>query len=334
MPNNFKFKVKNLQDHIRIKSNGSYEIRYMIDGVNISGCGKTVELAKARFLVNFKKSFERKEKISYKNVLFIEFAERWFIEVKRPTVKSITFNFYKNLLENHIKPSLKKDKLKDITPLRLQPLFNKLTTSGQTKTAADVKLLLKQIFAAAIAERIITNNPIDGVKLIKHVSKKSIILDLETERNLMQKLEESPYRLTYALMLYCGTRRAELATIRIDGDFVVIKNGKTRIGSPESFRKVPITPMLKPYLLEVKQQEFNRAIALTNNQLDRIFKKYCPNHHLHELRHTFITRCQECGVARDVVSVWAGHASDNFMTLKTYTHFSREFLKEQGEKVI
>ena len=53
------------------------------------------------------------------------------------------------------------------------------------------------------------------------------------------------------------------------------------------------------------------------------------NHHLHDLRHTFITRAQECGIRREIVSLWAGHKADNTMTSNVYTHFSREYQKAE-----
>ena len=67
--------------------------------------------------------------------------------------------------------------------------------------------------------------------------------------------------------------------------------------------------------------------------LTQAMKRLMPEHHLHELRHTFITRAQECGVPREVVSVWAGHAADNTQTSKVYTHFSPEFMLKEAQKV-
>ena len=62
--------------------------------------------------------------------------------------------------------------------------------------------------------------------------------------------------------------------------------------------------------------------------------KQFPPHNLHDLRHTFITRAQECGIQRELVSLWAGHAADNTMTSNVYTHFSREFMLKEAKKVI
>ena len=47
------------------------------------------------------------------------------------------------------------------------------------------------------------------------------------------------------------------------------------------------------------------------------------NHHLHDLRHTFITRVQECGIRREYASLWAGHKADNSITSNIYTHLEQ-----------
>ena len=128
-------------------------------------------------------------------------------------------------------------------------------------------------------------------------------------------------------------RRAELCTARIEKGFVIVKNGKRRLSELETERKIPITPMLKPFIDRATAAELCEALSYSCDVLSRAFKQLCPAHHLHELRHTFVTRCQECGVAREVVSVWAGHSADNTMTSTVYTHFSEEFMLSEGKKV-
>ena len=132
--------------------------------------------------------------------------------------------------------------------------------------------------------------------------------------------------------MYTGIRRAELesATITDDGKFLQVLMGKQRKGRREKTRKIPLSPRLLRLLPDLNLEELR---GLYPNRLTRTFKQWLPSHHLHELRHTFITRCQECGVPREVVSVWAGHAADRSMTTTVYTHFSENFMKEQAEKV-
>lgn len=330
-----------LNDHCRVR-NGYYEIRCMINGVNITGSGKVLEDAITRFmdsllrLENNKKQPKPSTKAKANNaddVFFVEFAERWLEIAKKPTVKAITYRSVCDVLRKHVKPFFANLTLREITALQIQPLFNDLINDGKTRTAGNIKVILNQIFKAAIAERIIQFNPMDNVKVVKHQSVHGVALSYDEERALIAKIAQSKYKLTFALMLYCGMRRAELRSIQITDKFVIIKNGKSRFAQPETVRKVPITPMLRPYLDDASTQELEEATRYSCDLLSRAFKALCPDHHLHELRHTFVTRCQECGVSREVVSVWAGHAADNTMTSTVYTHFSDEFMLSEGKKV-
>ena len=93
---------------------------------------------------------------------------------------------------------------------------------------------------------------------------------------------------------------------------------KQRKGMKEKSRSIPISPMLKQ-VLPLIDIEAIKAVSL--NPLTKHFKDIFPNHHLHDLRHTFITRAQECGIRREIVSLWAGHRADSSITTTVYTHF-------------
>lgn len=327
--------------HTRQRDNGSYEIRCNIDKRPITGTGKDLDTAAERFitaLVNFdrekrnvKVNTEKPTKVE--KTLFVEFADKWLIVVKKPTVKEITFTSTITVYNIHIKPFFKRCYIDEITAMKIQPLFTKLNEQKKYKTATSVKLLLNQIFNAAIAEKLITANPMASVKVLKHHSKNGTALTYEEEKEFLQKLSTSRFKLTFALMLFCGMRRAELSSVKIDKDFITVKNGKQRLAQEETFRKIPITPMLKPFLETASKKDLKEAISHSCDLLSRAFKDLCPSHHLHELRHTFITRCQECGVPREVVSVWVGHAADNTMTSNVYTHFSENFMISEGKKI-
>lgn len=92
-------------------------------------------------------------------------------------------------------------------------------------------------------------------------------------------------------------------------------------------------PSLSPRLLRLLPDlNLEELRGLYPNRLPRTFKQWLPSHHLHELRHTFITRAQECGISRELVSLWAGHKADNTMTSNVYTHFSDEFQLQEIQK--
>lgn len=331
------FKVGKIKGHVRRRANGTVEIRCQINKIPISGAGATLERAKENFIksltaAGFDEDYQKSLGLRG-NMYFCEFADMWFLQVKKPTVKLNTYKSHLSTYRAHIKPFFEGKRMKSITPLQIQPLFNKLDTEGKTRTIELVRLLLNQIFEAAVGERLIGKNPLSTVKVLKYETKNGEALSYEDERLLLAELNGSAYKLPFVIMLYSGVRRSELQSLTVEGDFVKVKNSKIKRAQKITYRKIPITPMLRPYLEAAADSDLITAVNTDPDVLSHNFKRVCPAHHLHELRHTFITRCQECGVPREVVSVWAGHAADRSMTTTVYTHFSENFMKEQAEKV-
>ncbi len=336
MPQKFKeiFNREWFEKHLRKKPNGIYEIRCTINHVAYSGAGKTIDTAAENFIKSIAESGKNsnKQKAASRRVLFNDFAEKWFKLIKKPVVKATTYSNYLNVYAVHIEPFFKNKNLDSITAMQIQPLLLKLERKKIYNILRNVKLLLSQIFQSAVGERLISFNPMEGVHTVKHETKKSTALTVIEECSILDR--DCPYKLSYILLLFCGMRRGELCSARIEGKFIIVDDGKLRVGQTQTVRKIPITPMLARYLDGVSKKEFKTAISVKPDILTKTFKnKICPNHHLHELRHTYITRCQECGVSREVVSVWAGHAADKTMTSTVYTHFTDEFMLNEAKKV-
>lgn len=122
----------------------------------------------------------------------------------------------------------------------------------------------------------------------------------------------------------------------------------TSLKSETSNRIVPIIPILKEALLKYKQQIMNslgiKDEKLLDNEsifktksgspltsdylrhrLQYVLKKYGFNKHItvHELRHTFATRCLECGIDMKIVQTLLGHA-DYSLTANTYSHVLKD----------
>lgn len=79
--------------------------------------------------------------------------------------------------------------------------------------------------------------------------------------------------------------------------------------------------------------DFEKSKNVNVNSLQSAMKRLFPEHHSHELRHTFISRCKESGVPSEVVSIWAGHSLSGTITTTVYTHYSDEFYLKEAEKV-
>ncbi len=135
----------------------------------------------------------------------------------------------------------------------------------------------------------------------------------------------------FLVLLYAGLRRSELASINvIDGVWLECETSKERMGKNVVKRKIPITPMMKQVLPYI---DFEKAKRVNLSTLQTTMKRLFPNHHSHELRHTFISRSKESGVLSEVVSIWAGHSLSGTITTTVYTHYSEEFQLREAEKV-
>ena len=73
-----------------------------------------------------------------------------------------------------------------------------------------------------------------------------------------------------------------------------------------------------------------------NSYLHRINKKYnicLDSLHSHRLRHTFITRCVECGMFPKVIQNLVGHVKGSSITSDIYTSISNDFIQQELKKL-
>lgn len=171
-----------------------------------------------------------------------------------------------------------------------------------------------------MGEKLITDNPMQFVKIPKHQRENGKALTLAEIAEFIKACENSPYQRLFMLYLYTGIRRNELHSAVIDENFITVASGKCRTGQKQQYRKIPIAAGLRAYL-----PIFSEELQTANDVLTGNFKKLCSAHHLYDLRHTFTTRAQESGISKTLVDVWTGHKDNRDMTASVYTHFSDEF---------
>ena len=270
---------------------------------------------------------DKKLQLPKKQQFFADFAERYFENVKRANVSEETYSNQLRTVRNHIFPVLGNMPLRQITPLKCQELLNGLLAAEKGRTAESVKFLLGEIFRAAVGEKFISESPMKFVKIPKHQTEHGRALTLREAREFLAACETSYYKKQFVLFLYTGIRRNELHGATFDGDFITVANGKCRKGQRQQYRKIPIAPQLRKYLPLTEKE-----LAADNKVMTRAFKKMFPDHHLYDLRHTFTTHAQECGISKSLVDVWTGHVNRSDMTSAVYTHFSEEYQLREIEK--
>lgn len=170
-----------------------------------------------------------------------------------------------------------------------------------------------------------------------HESKKGSALTKEEEKKLVEYCRNRKDDVASALLvlLYFGLRQSELASIKIiDGNTLECETSKERMGRNVTLRYIPFTPMFKKVQDLV---DFEKAKNVNAYTLRSAFKRLFPEHHPHELRYTFITRCKECGVSGEVVMLWDGHSGDKDVKTSAvdrgYTDYSKEYILSEAEKV-
>ena len=84
--------------------------------------------------------------------------------------------------------------------------------------------------------------------------------------------------------------------------------------------------MLRPYMDGVTEIKFFIPECMREK-----FNSILPEHKLYDLRTTFYTRCQECGIAPVARDEFVGHSLGKLGN--TYTDLSDEFLLKEGQKL-
>lgn len=309
----------------RITSDGLHQIRYRRDGYNVQFTSKSKKEVEQKFrewAKSVKDESNRSLRKTAKN--FAEFAQEWFEKVKRPSVEPNTYDGLLRSYQLHILPQFGEMQLKAISTMKLQEFFGKFLEAGHGRLLETLRDLLGGIFRSALGEGLIKSNPMTYIKLPQHERKKGVALSRQEISDFVEACRGNPLQSVFMLFLYTGIRRNELHGMEIHGGFVSVLNGKKRRGQPKTRRKIPIADGLVAYLPAAA------ALADTaNDHLTRIFKKLCPNHSLKDLRHTFISRCLECKIQKELVDVWTDHVDKSDMTTAVYTHFSEEYQLEQ-----
>lgn len=308
---------------------GYYQVRYRKDGHDIQFTSKNLQVVQTRFKEWVKSvNDEKNARLPKKTQNLADFAIRYFEEVKRYNVSPLTYDLLRRKLVAYVIPMLGDLTIKGITPLKCQTLLNGILADGKGRTAEDVKNILNEVLRAAVGEKLISDNPMQFVKIPKHQRQNGVALSLEEIAEFVDSCKASPYQRLFMLYLYTGIRRNELHGAKFDENFITVACGKCRTGQKQQFRKIPIAPNLRQYL-PISAEE----LEVKNDVLTGNFKKLCAAHHLYDLRHTFTTRAQESGINKTLVDVWTGHKDNRDMTASVYTHFSDDFQLKEIEKL-
>ncbi len=244
---------------------------------------------------------------------------------------------YKQMLRNiriHIEPNIDDVglKLADVRPIHLQRILNAVE---RIRTRESVYNVLSGAMRQAYAEQLVSFNPMLAVGHVKAKRNKGKALTLDEQVKFIAALNGSKLKRYYMFCLYSGCRRNEaLGVCRgdIDEDNGVIHIRGTK--TEGSDRYIPLFDTIFDTISDVlfKLEPGEKLFDFQPDYVSKRFKRYCKNHVLHDLRHTFATRALEAGVPMKVVQIWLGHADLN-TTADIYTDVSRELSFDEAKKL-
>lgn len=266
---------------------------------------------------------------------FKEWYKIWFDTFKKGNVKETTIKSYNSLLHNIDGKfyNLKIDTINSV--LIKQQLENTYGTRQQQKLYE----FLKDIFERAVEQKLIDDNPVKLLQKPKHNKKETNALTPEQEQAFIYTCKSLNNKTGdyFLVTLYQGLRKGEALGLKFnDIDF---KNMTLKIdesfseATDDTSTKNATSNRIMPLLEKTKQilnkytstKEDDRIFTLSGNYLQKKFKEILklsnlPDFKIHELRHTFITRCQEKNIPEHIIQQWVGHQIGSVITKRVYTH--------------
>ena len=270
-----------------------------------------------------------------KNITLGKWLSLWFDTYKKPYLKPYSLRNIEQQIRLHTPLWLKEKRLNDIT---LFDIDKALLPIPLGRTRKYTRQVWHSAFRKAQQLGILNSNVLTLTDDIRYKQQKSKALTVAEQKKFLEVLEGNRYKNVMLFYLHTGVRRAEALSLEwtdidIERKLILIKGTKT----DESYRHILLTDEVQNILEEQRKQ--NTSEGITGNrvfpyglaQISRQFKKFCPNHHLHDLRHTFITRCAECGVNVAVCQQLVGHSTAD-MTMNVYMHVMDEFKRKEALK--
>ena len=272
----------------------------------------------------------RNERSDATDKLLVDWLYEFLSVYKNGKVAVETYKQMQRNIRIHIEPNIDDVglKLADVRPIHLQRILNAVE---RIRTRESVYNVLSGAMRQAYAEQLVKFNPMLAVGRVKAKRNKGKALTVDEHAEFMEKLEGSKLEKYYLFCLYSGCRRNEaLGVCRGDVDeksgVIHIRGTKTE----GSDRFIPLFDTIFDILFGKNEGE--KLFDFMPDYVSKRFKKYCPGHVLHDLRHTFATRALDAGVPMKVVQTWLGHA-DLSTTADIYTDVSRELSFDEAKKL-
>lgn len=306
--------------NVRKYRNGLYQARRSVNGVSVVAYGKTPTEAYEKMIMKCDDVMPNFTTVDEK-MTFEQWFNFWYTTYKEPILKKSSLRLLKSCFKNHISTRFRSLLLCKIKALDIERELIKIQYSRTRKyTQTVICGALKKAYKLELIPKPIY----DFVEIPKHTSVKGNALTFEEQQLFLTKINGEEMDALFRFYILTGCRRSEALTItwehiNFEKNYLIIPGTKTE----KSYRIIPLFPALRE-LLESLPKRTGKLFNYHADTVSHYFKRYCHNHTLHDLRHTFATRCQESGVPLRVIQSWLGHSTYR-LTADTYIHILSEY---------
>ena len=228
-------KRANGEGSIRRKPNGRWEGRYT-QGIDPS-TGRAIQKS-----VSARTQAECKEKLAKairdnrgipvnhnEDYTVAEWCRLWFETYSKPVICPNTTKNYANIIENHIALAIGMVKLKRLTAIQIQQMYNDSKAKGRVQrfetqtnaalsgsTVRRIYMVLSSALKQAIKERIIPYNPCDNCRIPRKEHREMTIIPPEKLGVYLREAEKYGVLPMFFRELSSGLRRGELLALQWD----------------------------------------------------------------------------------------------------------------------
>jgi integrase len=232
--------------------------------------------------------------------------------------KARTAKSYQRIIEKHLLPKLRRERLEDISAHTLAGIADKLLETPSEH--AHTQAVSRTFFRWAVRRRYIKHSPIEGLQLAKPVTRDRVLTEDELVR-VYRAAEDYPFGTIVRLLILTGQRRGEISSLRWE----YINEADRTITLPASITKnnrqhtfpygkmtqqiLKTIPHLCEYLLPARGN--SEASFSGWSKCKAAFDKKCKiaPWTLHDLRRTYSTAHAAIGTPPHITERLLNHAS-------------------------
>lgn len=269
---------------------------------------------------------------------FGRWLDEWYLQEKKPKLKSSTLRMYKYYIYDVIIPKLGNLPFSayDNMDMKIQTFLDGIELANTRK---KISMIISASLNKAVKRRLLPSSPFKYVEVKGYKSKHYLPLQFIEQTKILETMKNDLYISIFWVLCCTGLRIGEFLAlnfktdINYDEKYIIVSKSFDSInkidGIPKtisSVRQVIFLDLLVPHLkfIAFYQQRCGLTYSMIRCYLKRIYEKLkYKGLNIHSLRHTFVSLCYFVGIREKYIQNLVGH-SDISVTLNIYTHILKK----------